>query len=216
MAKWWLLSYPRSELIEKLKQVPRYIVCSRVTKRPIFEFINSTIRPNDALQVFPLADDYSFGILQSNLHWQWFINRCSTLTARFRYTSDTVFDTFPFPQSPTLEQVQQVAQSAVNLRQTRREIMTKNQWSLRELYRNLTNDPQNSDIQKAQQAKEQLDQAVAIAYGMDLKAEPLEFLLNLNLEVTDKEAKGEKVTAPGLPNFVTDLKDFISQDCVGI
>jgi hypothetical protein len=213
---WWKYWRDRPELIEKLKQVPRYIVCSRVTKRPIFEFINSTIRPNDALQVFPLADDYSFGILQSNFHWEWFINRCSTLKKDFRYTSDTVFDTFPFPQSPTLEQVQQVAQSAVNLRQTRREIMTKNQWSLRELYRNLTNDPQNSDIQKAQQAQEKLDQAVAIAYGMDLKAEPLEFLLNLNLEVTDKEAKGEKVTAPGLPNFVTDLKDFISQDCVGI
>jgi hypothetical protein len=208
LAKWWLLSYPRPELIQKINNISRYIVCGQVTKRPIFEFISSAIRPNAALIVFPLADDYSFGILQSNFHWQWFMNRCSTLKKDFRYTSDTVFDTFPFPQSPTLEQVQQVAQSAVNLRKTRREIMTKNQWSLRELYRNLTNDPQNSDIQKVQQAQTNLDQSVAIAYGMDLKAEPLEFLLNLNLEVTDKEAKGEKVTAPGLPDFVTDLKDF--------
>ena len=216
LSKWWLLSYPRPELIEKLNQLPRYIGCSRVSKRPIFEFISAKVRPSDVVQVFPLSDDYSFGILQSNLHWLWFTKRCSTLGGQFRYTSDTVFDTFPFPQSPTLEQVQQVAQSAVNLRKTRREIMTKNQWSLRELYRNLTNDSQNSDIQKAQQAQEKLDQAVAIAYGMDLKAEPLEFLLNLNLEVTDKEAKGEKVTAPGLPDFVTDLNDFISQDCVGI
>ena len=43
--------------------------------------------------VFPFADDYSFGILQSGIHWLWFTTKCSTLTERFRYTSDTVFDT---------------------------------------------------------------------------------------------------------------------------
>ena len=48
--------------------------------------------------VFPFADDYSFGILQSGIHWAWFTAKCSTLTERFRYTSDTVFDTFPWPQ----------------------------------------------------------------------------------------------------------------------
>ena len=216
LSKWWLLSYPRPELIQRINNISRYIVCGQVTKRPIFEFISSAIRPNAALIVFPLADDYSFGILQSNLHWQWFINRCSTLKKDFRYTSESVFDTFPFPQSPTLAQVQQVAESSVNLRQTRREIMTKNQWSLRELYRNLTNDPQNSDIQAVQLAQEQLDQAVAIAYGMDGQADPLAFLLNLNLEVVEKEAKGDKVTAPGLPDFIHNPKDFISQDCVCI
>ncbi|MGL5035127.1 MAG: DNA methyltransferase, partial [Microcystaceae cyanobacterium] len=169
LAKWWLLSYPRAELIEKLNQIPRYIVCSRVTKRPIFEFINAHIRPNDGLQVFAIADDYSFGILQSDWHWQWFINRCSTLGSGFRYTSDTVFDTFPFPQSPTLEQIQQVAENAVNLRQRRREIMNKNQWSLRELYRNLTDNPQESDSQNLQDTQNSLDQAVAIAYGRDFQ-----------------------------------------------
>jgi hypothetical protein len=216
LAKWWLLSYPRSELIEKLNKIPRYIGCSRVSKRPIFEFISAKIRPSDVVQVFPFADDYSFGILQSKFHWQWFTERCSTLGSGFRYTSDTVFDTFPFPQSPTLAQVQQVAESSVNLRQTRREIMTKNQWSLRELYRNLTNDPQNFDIQAVQLAQEQLDQAVAIAYGMDGQGNPLAFLLNLNLAVADKEAKGDQVTAPGLPDFIHNPKDFISQDCVCI
>jgi hypothetical protein len=94
--------------------------------------------------------------------------------------------------------------------------MTKNQWSLRELYRNLTNDPQNSDIQRVQLAQEQLDQAVAIAYGMDGQADPLAFLLNLNLEVVEKEAKGDQVTAPGLPDLIHNPKDFISQDCVCI
>jgi hypothetical protein len=34
--------------------------------------------------------------------------------------------------------------------------------------------------------------------------------------VVDKEAKGDKVTAPGLPDFIHNPKDFISQDCVCI
>ena len=90
-----MLSYPRPELIGKIEKLSRYIVCSRVTKRPIFEFINSAIRPSDALQVFPLDDNYFFGILQSTIHWLWFTERCSTLTERFPYTSNSVFDTFP-------------------------------------------------------------------------------------------------------------------------
>jgi hypothetical protein len=57
LKKWWTLSYPREELINKLSGLTRYIVCGRVTKRPVFEFISSDIRPSDALQVFTLPDE---------------------------------------------------------------------------------------------------------------------------------------------------------------
>jgi hypothetical protein len=148
--------------------------------------------------------------LQSNIHWQWFTNRCSTLKKDFRYTSDTVFDTFPFPQSPALLQVQQVAEAAVSLRQIRRQIMAKNQWNLRQLYRHL------SDTLILQQAHDRLDQTVALAYGIEPETEPLQFLLNLNLQVTAKEANGETITPPGLPDFVSNRADFISPDCVSM
>jgi hypothetical protein len=82
-------------MIEALAKLPRYVVCGRVTKRPIFEFIDVGIRPNDALQVFPYADDYSFGILQSDVLWSWFGARCSTLKSDFRYTSNTVWTASP-------------------------------------------------------------------------------------------------------------------------
>lgn len=70
--RWWKHWHGRGELIEKISSIPRYIACGQVTKRPIFEFISSEIRPNAALIVFPMADDYSFGILQSLIHWEWF------------------------------------------------------------------------------------------------------------------------------------------------
>src|SRR5262249_39558642 len=65
LRRWWLLGYPRPALIAKLNGLTRYIACSRVTKRPIFAFVSPRIRPGDALTVFALEDDYSFGILQS-------------------------------------------------------------------------------------------------------------------------------------------------------
>ena len=122
--QWWILSWARADLIKKLKVLSRYIVCSRVTKRPIFDFVDVNIRPNDALQVFGFEDDYSFGVLQSDTHWGWFTARCSTLTERFRYTSETVFNTFPWPQSPTRPAVRRVADAAVALRKLRRDMMT--------------------------------------------------------------------------------------------
>ncbi|HNO80062.1 MAG TPA: class I SAM-dependent DNA methyltransferase [Phycisphaerae bacterium] len=67
---WWLHWRSRREIINRVSQFRRYIVCSRVTKRPIFVFADSMIRPGDAVQAFAFDDDYSFGILQSNTHWQ--------------------------------------------------------------------------------------------------------------------------------------------------
>lgn len=208
--RWWLLSYPREELIKRLAPLPRYICCGRVTKRPIFEFLKASIHPNDALQVFPLADDYSFGMLQSGIHWAWFTAKCSTLTERFRYTSDTVFDTFPWPQAPTLQQAQAVAAAAVELRALRRRVMAENQWSLRDLYRTLELPGKNP----LRDAQDRLDAAVRAAYGMKPNADPLAFLLTLNREVAEREKASEPVTAPGLPPCVTDPAPFITTDCI--
>jgi hypothetical protein len=221
---WWLLSWPRPELIRLLACLPRYIVCVRVTKRPIFEFASSRIRPSDALTVFPAADDYSFGILQSGIHWAWFNARCSSLKRDPRYTSDTVFDTFPWPQFPELatggasdhqlstinHKLASVASAAVALRALRREIMAANGWSLRDLYRTLET-PGANRLRDAQAA---LDAAVRAAYGMKENEDPLAFLLRLNLELAEKEKSGDRVMPPGLPNFVPDPEGFTSGDCI--
>lgn len=210
--RWWLLSYPRGELITKIATSPRYIACGQVTKRPIFEFIDSSIRPNAALIVFPLPDDYSFGILQSGIHWAWFVAKCSTLTERFRYTSDTVFDTFPWPQKPTLAQVRKVADAAIALRALRRKVMAENDWSLRDLYRTLDT-PGKNPLRDAQDA---LDAAVRTAYGMKAKDDPLAFLLRLNGVLADQEASMQAVTGPGLPPCVKDAGEFVTGDCVRV
>jgi len=157
-----------------------------------------------------LPDDYSFGILQSGIHWGWFTAKCSTLTERFRYTSDTVFDTFPWPQSPTLAQAKAVAKAAVALRALRRKVMKENKWSLRDLYRTL-DQPGDNPLRDAQ---DQLDAAVRAAFGMKARQDPLAFLLALNGELAAREEAGEPITPPGLPPAVTDPGPFITSDCV--
>lgn len=207
--KWWKHWRGRGELIEKISSLPRYIVCGRVTKRPIFEFVSSAIRPNDALQVFSFNDDYSFGILQSTAHWEWFKARCSTLTERFRYTSDTVFDSFPWPQAPTLEQVRGVAEAAVALRGLRNEVMQRQGWSLRDLYRTLDTPGKNP----LRDAQERLDAAVRAAYGMPAGADVLGFLLSLNGQLAAAEERGEAIVGPGLPLGLNPA-DFTTADAV--
>lgn len=207
---WYKLFRSRNELMDHIEDIDRYIACSCVTKRPIFEFISSKIHPNAALQVFPLDDDYSFGILQSVVHWEWFVARCSTLKGDWRYTSDTVFDSFPWPQNPTRKQIEEVAKQAKALRDKRYEFMEERQLTLRQLYRIMDDTPNNpvSEIQN------KLDNAVRDVYGMRHDADVLQFLLELNGKLYQKEQNDEIIQGPGLPNKIKDKSELVSKDCV--
>jgi SAM-dependent methyltransferase len=209
LKRWWLLSYPREELIGRIAGLKRYAVCGQVTKRPIFEFVSSHIRPNAALIVFAVDDDYSFGVLQSGLHWAWFKASCSTLKRDFRYTSDTVFDTFPWPQEASSAEVRKVAKRAVELRELRQRLMTENSVGLRELYRTLDL-PGEHELKDAQ---EELDAAVRDAYGMRRSEDPLEFLLKLNQALAKREEKAQAVVGPGVPRIYTGPA-LVTPDCV--
>ena len=187
----------------------RYIVCSRVTLRPIFEFVDPAIHPNDALNVFAFEDDYSFGILQSDIHWQWFVGRCSTQNGRPRYTSDSIFDTFPWPQVPSRAAIKKVAAAAVSLRALRHKLKQDNDLSFRELYRTL--DLPGANPLKT--AHTRLDEAVREAYGVGKKVETLTFLLDLNARVAQAESKAEKVTGPGLPAGAK-TTGLVTSDCL--
>ena len=210
--RWWQFRDYQPGLMMLIEKLPRYIACSRTTRRPIFEFVSSQVHPDTKLAVLAFADDYSFGIIQSFIHWEWVHARCSTSKRDFRYTGNTVFDTFPWPQSPPLKNIRAVAEAALALRTLRHEIMQANGWSLRELYKSLETPGEN----RLRTAHAALDTAVRAAYGMKASEDILAFLLKLNLELADKEAKGEAITPPGLPAFVPKPADFVSKDCVGV
>jgi SAM-dependent methyltransferase len=210
LKSWWQHFRCRKELIDRIATLPRYMACSEVTKRPIFCFIDMTIRPDHTLEAFVLSDDYSFGVIQSDLHWVWFTTKCSRLTGRFRYTPETVFDTFPWPQEPTRAQIAAVAEAAVALRALRTEAMRRLNYSLRDLYRTLDQPGTNP----LRDAHARLDAAVRVAYGMPDDTDPLTFLLNLNLACAAKEEAGKTITPPGLPLPPGEHAAFITADCI--
>ena len=123
-----------------------------------------------------------------------------------------VFDTFPWPQSPTRRQIAEVAAAAVALRALRRAVMAAHGWSLRALYRTL-DEPGDNPLRTAQT---RLDTATRTAYAMPPKADPLAFLLALNLTLAAKERTGEKITPPGLPQPQAERVTFITDDCVRV
>ncbi len=134
---WWQLKRRRSDLINTIERLHRFVVCSRHTKRPIFVFLPSSVRPDSSLTAFTFEDDYSFGILQSNTHWQWFVAKCSKLKSDFRYTPESVFNTFPWPQSPSIKQIEAVADAGREVRRVRAEALEKITGGLRAVYRTL-------------------------------------------------------------------------------
>jgi hypothetical protein len=209
-ARWWQFRDVMPGTMKVISRIPRYIAIPRVTKRPIFEFIDSRIHPDSAVVVFAFADDYSFGVIQSSLHCDWFKARCSTLEGRFRYTSNTVFNAFPWPQKPTLKQIKVVAEVALALRALRRDAMRKLNYTLRDLYRTLEQ-PGDNPLHNAQA---RLDAAVRAAYGMPADIDPLTFLLELNLACSAKEKAGKQITPPGLPLPLADRASFITSDCI--
>ena len=190
---WWRFWRRREDMITAITSLDRYIVCSRHALRSIFEFVPTTVHPNDALMVFAFADDYSFGIIQSDAHWQWWKAKGSTIEARIRYTGNSVWDTFPWPQHATKKQVEAVAQCSRTLREARTKAMQEHSMSLRDLYR-LLEKPGKNPIKDLHTA---LDKSVLAAYGFDAKKDLLAQLLELNLAVAVKEANGEDVQKPG-------------------
>ncbi len=211
LTKWWVHNNRQAELSDYLRTIDRYICCSQVTKRSIFDFVSIHICPSNMMKVFAFEDDYTFGILQSNAHWQWFVEKASTLKSDWRYTSHSVFDTFPFPQQPAPEQVKAVAAAGRALHEFRRERMAlSGTLTLRDMYRTLEEPGENSlrDLHEA------LDQAVLTAYGFDPAADILEQLLALNLEVAAQIKAGDEVTAPGIPKDYPDPAELISSGCI--
>lgn len=207
---WWRLSWRRADMLDKFKTLHgRFIACSRVTKRPIFVFVDTAIRPADALQTFALDDDYSFGVLQSSFHWQWFIAKCAKLNERPTYNPSSVFDTFPWPQNPKTSQVRAVADAGRHVRRLReRALENVRGGGLREVYRVLES-PGKDPLKQAHAA---LDEAVRDAYGFSKKDDSLSALLALNSDVFERIGRMQSVTPPGVPGDYPTPDDLISED----
>lgn len=196
--QWWMLGYRREEMLAVVESLPRYIATSRVASEmrgTVFEFVDVNVRPGDSLSVFALSDFYSFGVLSSSVHRAWFEIRCSTLETRLRYTPTTVWDTFPWAQTPTqkaVKAVEELAQKIVLLREDYKQQGT----SLKKQYDALRV-PGRSALRDLHT---ELDQAVLEAYDFDAAFDiPTQLLaLNQSIALDQQAAQG-----PGYPQNIS-------------
>ena len=105
--------------------------------------------------IVPAATPYHFGILSSAMHMAWVRNVCGRLKSDYRYSAGIVYNNFPWPQAPTDQQQQAIAQAAQGVRETRARYPDS---SLADLYDPLAMPPA---LVKAHQ---RLDAAVDAAY----------------------------------------------------
>ncbi|PZQ76958.1 MAG: class I SAM-dependent DNA methyltransferase [Variovorax paradoxus] len=211
LERWWQLSYRRSDMLDAISGLKRYLACSRVTTKPIFFFITSQIRPGDALQVFAFEDDYSFGVLQSDLHVSWFLNKRSNMKSDPRYSSKNVFGTFPWPQAASAKQISEVAEAARQLQSVRSAGLAKATGGLRALYETLSLPGKNP----LRDAHTVLNRAVLAAYGFSAKKDLLQQILELNEDVAARIDAGVTVDAPGIPEWFPTPALLVSKGSIG-
>ena len=124
-----------------------------------FGFSNDGSIPGDSISIASNATIYHFGILCSNVHMAWTRTVCGRLEMRYRYTSDIVYNNFPWC-SPTPEQKSKIEKTAQAILDARALYPDS---SLADLYDELTMPP---ELRKAHQNN---DRAVMVAYGFSTK-----------------------------------------------
>jgi len=217
---WWRHGEYRPAMREKLARVECYFAVSEVSKWALFISCPSIWLPGNKTKAVASDDFYVFGILTSNVHRTWMHAQKSTLEDRTAYTHNTCFETFPFPQMPSPLTplppgegnnsglpspsgrrvgdeglIQQIRTTALELHDYRSQQMEKKQWGITKLYNEYFHEP-TSQLFKLH-AK--LDQLVLQAYGFNPDDDLLEKLLTLNLELAEKEKRGEPVVGPWAP-----------------
>ena len=168
---WWRFLRPRPEMREALRGLERYIATPRVGNHRIFDWVDASTLPDNALVVFASDDDLMLGVLQSRVHTVWTLATCSHLANVPRYTHRRCFGTFPLPQEATEDAKESVRDATRKLLAVRAEWKRSTREStkpdetkvtgLSALYREMP--------PRLQERHAELDAAVFAAYGWDEK-----------------------------------------------
>ncbi len=189
---WWKFGVNALKMREAIAPLSYYFTVPRVSKWAIFIPAPINWLPGDKSVVVASEDYYVLGILTSKVHRLWMEAQKSTLEDRTAYTHKTCFETFPFPQHlckgiSRNASTEKIRNKTIELHKYRTEQMEKKQWGITQLYNQYFHEPAS----KLYQLHQQLDKSVMQAYNFKADDNILEKLLELNLELAEKEKQGE-------------------------
>ena len=204
---WWVHGEPRKDLRPALAGLTRYIATVETSKHRVFQFVDTSIVPDNMLVAIASDRAFHLGVLQSRIHVLWSLGTGGTLEDRPRYTKSNIFDPFPFPAASP-EEVARIDSLAEELDATRKlAIAETSSLSLTELYNLRDRVRGGTDMDLVEQARarsaraaiidrlhEQLNEAVAAAYGWPANLPPSEIvarLVALNAERAKEERQGK-------------------------
>ena len=143
-----------------------------------FGFAGKECIPGDSISIIPNATLYNFGVLCSNVHMAWMRTVCGRIKSDYRYSSDIVYNNFPWP-TPTNTQKAKIEQTAQAILDARALYPDS---SLADLYDEVTMPPE------LRRAHQQNDKAVMQAYGfwgkLNTESECVAELMKMYQELT--------------------------------
>ncbi|MGV0023995.1 type IIL restriction-modification enzyme MmeI [Phormidesmis priestleyi] len=193
---WWKLGENAPKMRKAISSLSSYFAVPEVSKWAVFIPCPADWLPGNKTKAAISDDFYVLGVLTSNVHRTWMHAQKSTLGTTIAYTHNTCFETFPFPQSPTANLIEQIRNVAIELHQYRTQQMEKKQWGITQLYNQFFHEP-SSQLAKLHI---KLDDLVLKAYGFSKTDDLLQKLLTLNLELAEKETRGEAIIGPWAPH----------------
>lgn len=189
---WWKYGENSPKMRNALSKVKFFFAVPRHSKYFIFLPLDSNILINDSAKALILDDYFILGILTSSIHRVWAKAQSSTLGPSLRYTPRSCFETFPFPQNPTPSMVKAIREKAIELQDYRSEQMEHKQCGITDLYNAYFYEPA-SGLYKLHK---QLNALVTSLYGFADEDDVLNSLLKLNLELGEKQKRGEVIFGP--------------------
>ena len=193
--KWWRYKRTNEAMRNAIAPLSYYFTVPRVSKWAVFIPAPLNWLPGDKSVVVASEDYYVLGILTSNIHRAWMEAQKSTLKSDIAYTHKTCFETFPFPQLVSKKTVQQIRDKMTELHEYRTQQMEQKQWGITQLYNEYFHEPAS----KLYKLHHELDKLVMKAYNFKADDNILTKLLDLNLELAEKEKRGEKVIGAESP-----------------
>lgn len=208
---WWLFGETNPKLRRQLAGLPRYIATVETAKHRTFQFLDTSILPDNKLIAIALAEAFELGILSSQTHIDWVLAAGSTLEDRPVYVKTTCFETFPFPDedtglTPALRTT--ISEKAEHIDAHRKQVLAAGHkgLTLTGIYnvlealragRALTTKEKTMHTQGLvgvlRELHDELDAAVLAAYGLPANADTdavLHRLVQLNAERAREEAQG--------------------------
>ncbi|HEV2747971.1 MAG TPA: DNA methyltransferase [Allosphingosinicella sp.] len=191
-AKWWLFGRVRPEIRAANAEISRFIATTETAKHRVFQFVSVEVVPDHMVIAIGSEDGFHLGVLSSRIHVHWSLRAGGTLEDRPRYNKANIFDPFPFPD-PAPEQRSRIAALAEELDATRKAALAEvPRLTMTELYNLRERIAAGEALAGETQARataarayivhqlhEEIDRAVAEAYGWPTDLAPSEIVARL-------------------------------------